>query len=133
MKQESPQCLAILLPSLLNKDREQESIRRKKQKFQKTMALMPEIMNHLRSLLSQPGTDLVREIVVLANSRIVFTPSKKCFIFLGDRYKDLAGKISILEELKYIVSVSKDGADIYKMTEEFVGLILSGEPPSAGA
>lgn len=97
------------------------------------MALMPEIMNHLRSLLSQPGTDLVREIVVLANSRIVFTPSKKCFIFLGDRYKDLAGKISILEELKYIVSVSKDGADIYKMTEEFVGLILSGEPPSAGA
>ena len=107
--------------------RTQEQLDKEKNKFQEVARLMPEIVRDLGSLLSKPGTLLVRKIVVLANSRVVFTPSETCFYLMGDQYKDLAGKISILENTGYIVAISKDGAEIYRMTEEFVKLVVSLE------
>lgn len=107
--------------------REQEHSRKIEQQFKEVVALMPELIGHLKSLLSQSGTSLVREIVVLANRRVVFTPSKKCFLLMADRYTDLAGKISILENSGYIVVVTRENAEIYRLTEEFVKLILAVE------
>lgn len=105
--------------------REQEQNRKNKQNSNKVTAIMTDFIKELRGALSNPETSFVRELVLLANNRVVFSPSKKCFILFKDRYQDLDEKIAILENNGYVLNISHDGSSRYKMTESFVGLVVT--------
>jgi hypothetical protein len=86
---------------------------------------MPGLIEEIKSDLEEDS--LVREFFVLKHKglRLGMT-SKKRFIYYEDDHENLRGMLDILENCGYLVDVTPGNAPIYRMTEEFVRLVLEG-------
>lgn len=85
---------------------------------------MPELIAEMKNDLLQPGEGLIREFF-LSNKGYVLNAGSKCFVYYEDDHPDLQSKIHILENLGFIIDITPGNAPKYRMTEEFVQLVLS--------
>jgi hypothetical protein len=87
--------------------------------------IMPKLIEEMVADVRNDKTKLVREFVILPNKRTgIGGMSQPRFAYYEDEHDNLKGKIDILEEKSYIIDVTPDNVPIYRMTEEFVDLLL---------
>ncbi len=98
--------------------------RRCKKEFLEVKKQMPELIAELKSDLSHEENRLIREFFVLPNNRVCLGGSEKLrLIYYEEEHKGLRSKIDILENRGFLTDVRIGNAPIYRMSEEFVGLI----------
>lgn len=86
---------------------------------------MPELITQFKTDLSTEDNKLIREFFVLPNNRVCLGGSEKPrLIYYEEEYKGLRNKIDILENQGFLIDVTPGNAPIYRMTEEFVELII---------
>lgn len=85
--------------------------------------MMPELILEFKEDLSE-GNQEVRHFFLIPNEKVVFNAREHCFVYYEDRHVNLRGKVAILENHGYVVDVTTGNAPKYRMTEEFVDLLL---------
>ncbi len=94
-------------------------------KFKKVKNMMPELITEFKTDLSTEDNKLIREFFVLPNNRVCLGRSEKPrLIYYEEEHKGLRNKIDILENQGFLIDVTPGNAPIYRMTEEFVELII---------
>jgi hypothetical protein len=94
-------------------------------KFEKVKNIMPELITEFKTDLSTEENKLIREFFVLPNKKVCLGGSEKPrFIYYEEKHKGLRNKIDILENQGFLINVTLGNAPIYRMTEEFVELII---------
>ena len=94
-------------------------------KFKKVQNMMPELITQFKTDLSTEDSKFIREFFVLPNNRVCLGGSEKPrLIYYEDEHKGLRNKIDILENQGFLIDVTPGNAPIYRMTEEFVELII---------
>ena len=94
-------------------------------KFKKVKNMMPELITEFKTDLSTEDNKLIREFFVLPNNKVCLGGSEKPrFIYYEEEHKGLRNKIDILENQGFLIDVTPGNAPIYRMTEEFVELII---------
>lgn len=103
--------------------KESDIIARKKIEHLKN--IMPKLIEEMAVDVRNDKTKIVREFVVLHNKKTgIGGMSQPRFAYYEDEHDNLKGKIDILEENSYVIDVTPDNVPIYRMTEEFVDLLL---------
>ena len=93
--------------------------------FRRVRQLMPELMAEMRQDLVSDDSKLVREFVILPTERVVFSGTKARFRYYEDVHLDLQNQVDLLEEYGFVRDVTPSNTPIYRMTEEFVDLLLN--------
>lgn len=86
---------------------------------------MPELIAEMKKDLESEEGKFVREFFVLERSHCLGGSEKPRFVYYEDDHDNLRGKLDILENSGYLVDVTPKNAPIYRMTEQFVRLVLS--------
>jgi hypothetical protein len=86
---------------------------------------MSKLFNEMKNDLERPGGEFVREFFVLRSRSVVLGGSSKPrFMYYEDEHKNLRGQIDRLENIGYVIDVTPGNVPIYRMTEDFVQLVL---------
>ena len=94
-------------------------------KFKKVKNMMPELITEFKTDLSTEDNKLIREFFVLPNKKVLLGGSEKPrLVYYEEEHKGLRNKIDILENQGFLIDVTPGNAPIYRMTEEFVELII---------
>lgn len=92
--------------------------------FEAVRAEMPELIAEMKEGLQQEVGELVRECFVLPDRKCHVNFRKPRFRYYEDEHENLSGVFHILENHGYVVDVTPGNTPTYRMTEEFVELIL---------
>ncbi len=104
--------------------REQEAAKKAKKQFLAIKKQMPQLLAEMSTDLAGEGYADVREFFVLPNRKVCLGGSEKDrFIYYEEDHSNLRGKLDILENAGYIFDVTPKNTPIFRMTEEFVGLL----------
>ena len=96
-----------------------------KKDFVETKKQMPELFAEMKTDLSNEKNRLIREFFVLPSKRVCLGSSEKPrFIYYEDEHEGLRSKIDILENQGHLMDVTPGNAPIFRMSNEFVELIL---------
>jgi arsenate reductase-like glutaredoxin family protein len=94
-------------------------------KFRKVQNMMPELITEFKTDLSTEDNKLIREFFVLPNKKVLLGGSEKPrLVYYEEEHKGLRNKIDILENEGFLIDVTPGNTPIYRMTEEFVELII---------
>ena len=105
--------------------REKEAGKQAKKHFLKIKEQMPKLIEEMRADLLRDGNACVREFFVLEDKKVVLGGSEKDqFVYYEDNHENLRGQLDILESEGYIFEVPHGNVPIYRMTEEFVQLLM---------
>ena len=66
----------------------------------------------------------MREFFVMSRRHVLGGSEKHRFIYYEEDHDNLRGKIDVLENLGYVADVTPGNTPIYRMTEEFVRLVV---------
>jgi hypothetical protein len=94
------------------------------QGFLRVKEQMPDLIAEIKAGLQGEDGKFVREFFVLSKNERLGGSEKPRFIIYEEDHDNLRGKIDVLENLRYVVDVTPGNAPIYRMTEEFVRLVL---------
>lgn len=87
---------------------------------------MPELIAEMKTDLQREDGKFVREFFVLPTKTTRLGGSEKPrFIYYESEHDNLRGKLDILENHGYLVDVTPKNAPIYRMSEDFVRLVLA--------
>jgi len=104
--------------------KKEHEIQTRKQ-FEHLKNIMPKLLEEMLQDVKNDKTKIVREFFVLPNKRVSLGGSSKPrFLYYEDEHDNLKGKVDILEENFYVVDVTTGNVPIYRMSEEFVELLL---------
>jgi len=104
--------------------KKEDEIHKRKQ-FEHLKNVMPKLLEEMSEDVKNDKTKIVREFFILPNKRVLLGGSSKPrFPYYEDEHDNLKGKIDILEENSYVIDVTTGNAPIYRMSEEFVDLLL---------
>lgn len=104
--------------------REKEASKQAKRDFLKIKAQMPDLISEIKKDLSNEKNKFIREFFVLPNKKVCLGGSQKPrFIYYAEEYDDLHGKLTIMENMGYLIDVTLKNTPIFRMTEEFVELL----------
>lgn len=103
--------------------REGEAQRKEREIFQKVAGQMPELVEEMRRDLSLPDFRTVREFFIIPKKARINTRGP-AFTYHPEDHANLQGKLVILENRGYIIDVTPGNAPKYRMTEEFVELVI---------
>ena len=93
--------------------------------FETIRTAMPALLEEMRADFAAPGGSMVREFVSLPTSGVIFNHGGvKRFVYYETEHPDLPGKIAMLEDLGYIRDVRVSNWPIYRMSPEFIDLLL---------
>jgi len=99
-----------------------ESAKQIKRVFLNVKNQMPELIAEFKTDLA--GSKLTREFFVLPNKKVCFGGSRKPrFIYYEEEHENLRGKLDLLENEGFLVDMTSGNTPLYRMTEEFVGLL----------
>ncbi len=113
-----------LVSKLTDKRRKKEVVKETAKEFLETKEQMPELITEMKNDLLREGNNLIREFFISRKSHSLNTGGN-CFTYFEDDHSDLQSKIHILENRYFIIDITPGNAPKYRMTEEFVKLILS--------
>jgi hypothetical protein len=94
-------------------------------KLQKAYKLMPELLQEMRNDVLGDKTGLVREFFILPSEGASVNSSRQRFAYFESQHENLLNKINLLEEYGFLIDVTPKNTPIYRMTEEFVDLLIS--------
>jgi hypothetical protein len=97
--------------------------------FQKVKMSMPDLVSEMKADLSREGGEFVREFWLASRKWTMNWGRTKRFAYYYEDHDNLDGKIQILENYGFVFMTKSGMAKIYRMTEEFVGLLLAGGVP----
>jgi hypothetical protein len=86
---------------------------------------MPELIAEMKKDFMGEDGEFVREFFVMSKRHILGGTEKNRFVYYEEDHDNLHGKIDILENRRYIVDVTPGNTPIYRMSEEFVKLVLA--------
>jgi len=93
--------------------------------FFKVKEQMSSLIAEMKEDLQSESGQFVREFFVMSKRHTLAGSSKPRFIYYEEDHDNLRGKIDILESLGYVVDVTPGNTPIYRMTEDFVNLVLN--------
>ena len=88
--------------------------------------LMPRLIAEMRADISTENTELVRELVILWNRNVIFSPGKPRFVYYESEHPDIRNQIDWLEEMGMVVDATVGKTPIYRMVSEFVEWLREG-------
>lgn len=94
------------------------------EKFRKVNQSMPELIAEIKDDLSREGNQLVREFFIVGKQWCL-NVSYKCFCYYFEDHDELQNKIHVLDNCGFVTDITTGKAKKYRMTEEFVELVLS--------
>lgn len=104
--------------------RKSESAKEAIAQFRRSREQMPKLIAEMKADLE--GNQTVREVFVAPSRRIgINTGGKTRLVYYADEHEDLDGKIAILENNGYLIDLTSGNLPTYRMTEEFVDLVLN--------
>jgi hypothetical protein len=86
---------------------------------------MPDLIAEMKKDLSEDNGAFVREFFVMSKRHILGGSEKPRFIYYLEDHENLRGKMDVLENNGYLIDVTPGNTPVYRMTEEFVGLVLA--------
>lgn len=92
--------------------------------FQQVKEQMPALIAEIKKDLQGEGGQFVREFFVMSRRHTLGGSEKPRFVYYEEDHDNLRGKIDVLENLGYVADVTPGNTPIYRMTEEFVRLVL---------
>jgi hypothetical protein len=92
--------------------------------FTEAKQQMPHLLVEMREDLRTESRRFVREFFAVSKRRTHGGAGKDRFAYWEEEHDNLHGKIGVLQDLGYVVAVLPGKAPIYRMTEEFVQLLL---------
>ena len=93
-------------------------------RFRRVREQMPELIADFKSSLLDPEHQHVREFFVVKSTWLVNSDLPR-FAFFTDKVDGLMQKVKLLENHGYVVDITPQSAPMYRMTEEFVKLVLT--------
>jgi len=109
---------------LFRRPRNQEAGGEEKERFRRVERRARKLLAGLRGDLSREGMETKREFTVFKVSRGYKGP----LVYTPDAYQKLDDQLEVLLDNGYVTKVSElPFADRYRMSEEFVGLLVGGE------
>jgi len=102
-----------------------ESAKARKRQFLSIKEQMPELIAEFKNDLSTEANRLLREFFVLPDHHVYLGGSEKPrLVYYEDGHENLRCKIDLLETHGFLEDVTPSNTPIYKMTEEFVELVI---------
>jgi hypothetical protein len=99
---------------------------KKHTQFRETREKMPELIAEMKEDLSKPESASIREFFVSRKEYSLNTEGP-CLIYYENDHPNLTAKVHILENMGYVKDVTPGNAPKYRMTEEFVKLVLGSK------
>lgn len=96
--------------------------------FAAIMKEMPKLIAEMQTDLSTETEKHVREFCVTSRRHTHGGSAKSRFIYYEEDHDNLRGQIDILENQGYLTDVTSKNVPIYRMSEEFVRLVLESTP-----
>lgn len=108
-----------------DKRKKKEYQKLQKQKFMNIRKQMPELITEFKNDLSSKEYKFVREFFVLRNKKLGRPYSQKPrFVYYEEEHNNLKCKMDLLENQCFLINVTTGNTLIYRMTEEFVELLI---------
>jgi hypothetical protein len=85
---------------------------------------MPVLIAEMKKGLEGDEGKFVREFFVMSKRHTLGGSEKPRFVFYEEDHDNLRGKIDILENQGFLTDVTPGNTPIYRMSEEFVRLVL---------
>ncbi len=109
-----------------DKRREKEAAYSEKNRFLAIKDHMPKLIAEIQRDFSDEAAANVREFFVLRNKKeIIGIITKRRFAYYENQHKNLLGQLDILQNEGYVVDVTEKNVPIYRMSEEFVQLLIN--------
>jgi hypothetical protein len=94
-------------------------------RFSQIKDQMPGLLAEIKADLQREDGQFVREFFVTSKRHILGGSKKPRFVYYEEDHDNLRGKMDVLENASYLVDVTPGNTPIYRMTEEFVELVLA--------
>jgi len=104
--------------------RDQEEKRKEKRQFLEVVSQMPDLISEMKNDLSDPNQELIREFYVAKKVWTIIFGDERRFIYYEEEHPGIWEKVNVLDNLGYVAEVESGTAPIYRMTEDFVRLVL---------
>jgi len=88
---------------------------------------MPKLIAEMKADLSTEEGKHVREFFVMSRKHVLGGSEKPRFSYYEEDHVNLRGQIDILENQGYLTDVTPKNTPIYRMSEEFVRLVLESQ------
>lgn len=105
--------------------RDQEAKTKEQRQYQEIVSQMPDLISEMKNDLSDPKQELIREFFIAKKAWTINFGEERRLIYYEEEHPDLRVKINVLDNLGYISKVKSGTAPIYRMTEDFVRLVLN--------
>ena len=103
--------------------REKETKAKSAKTFETVRSAMPELIAEMKIDLSKPENATTREFFVIPRHARL-NVHNRVFVYFEEDHADIQGKLSILLNRGYIHDITPGNAPKFRMSEEFVELIL---------
>ena len=86
---------------------------------------MPDLVSEMRADLSREGSEFIREFFLVSKKWVMNYGRIPRFVYYYEEHDNLDGKIQVLENYGFVIDITTGNAKKYRMTEEFVELLLT--------
>lgn len=114
----------FLADKLTDSRRQREAESRRLSKFAVTAQRMPDLLKEMQHDLRQPAQANWREFFVVPEGVQFNGPQKSFLFYIGNTGNDYLNKVRILEAIGYVEDITSGNAPMFRMSEEFVELLL---------
>ena len=109
--------------------RAKEAKREAVERFEKTRAQMPDLFREMFEDLSSEKNRATRRFFVINKGAILSTDGP-ALVYYPEAHPNIMGKIAILENRGFITDITPGNAPLYRLSEEFVELLLEMNIPN---
>ena len=109
---------------LTNKRIRKEAKKAKNQQFEEIKNAMPKLIKEMKVDLSKPHLKIKREFYVNPNRSIRLNVPSDTLVYYENEHIALKDNMVLLENKGFITDITPENAPKYRMSEEFVELIM---------
>jgi hypothetical protein len=96
----------------------------RRESFRAVEQQMPTLIAKMREDLRSEGGESIREFLIMSKDDVLGGSTKPRFVYYEEDHGNLRGKIDVLANRGYVVDVTSKNVLVYRMTDEFVKLLL---------
>lgn len=91
-----------------------------KRAFNRLEGQMPTLLREMKADLQTPGSEMLREFVLLPNRRVTFNHSKPRFQYFADSHPKLQPQVDLLRDAGFVEELQSPNVPMYRMKEHLV-------------